>query len=47
MRCYIVSPRAASIGIPLCYRFKGGTSPTKSWLGRSTLYRDIQARDHA
>jgi hypothetical protein len=31
--------------------FKGGMSPTKAarqtGLGRSALYRDIQARDHA
>jgi hypothetical protein len=36
---------------PLCYWFKGGMSPTKAarhtGLGRSTLYRDIQAWDHA
>jgi hypothetical protein len=36
---------------PLCYWFKGGMSPSnaarQTGLGRSTFYRDIQARDHA
>jgi hypothetical protein len=45
--------RAASIGIVLeaaLLLVKGGMSPTKAArqtrLGRSTLYREIQARDH-